>query len=294
MARKDYGTGSKDIELEDMTKSGSRDGGTSEPTVQIPGIPSIQAESPQLDATPKARPTQADSNIPSFTLEGTDPDSEDEDKDLPPPMFPAFDSAQRASVMAPPPKPTPKPPSPGLMPPPAPRAPTTRTAPSVPSSLRVPTNGPLPNRGPPASAAAQSRMPASLAPTSTISVPNPRAKVLLKPGHSPLDWATLARSSNLSGVSTFQRVTPSMLKHNNGRKGKPTWSSYQGKVYNIAPYLPFHPGGEGQLMRAAGKDGYKLFHEVHPWVNWDNMLSSCVVGIMVPEGQGDEGLEGLD
>jgi cytochrome b involved in lipid metabolism len=76
-----------------------------------------------------------------------------------------------------------------------------------------------------------------------------------------------------------------MLKANNGRKGKPAWSNYQGKVYNITPYLPFHPGGEGELKRAAGKDGGKLFMEVHPWVNWDNMLGDCVVGIMVAEEQ---------
>jgi cytochrome b involved in lipid metabolism len=75
-----------------------------------------------------------------------------------------------------------------------------------------------------------------------------------------------------------------MLKEKNGRKGKPAWSSYQGKVYNISPYLPFHPGGEGELKRAAGKDGGKLFMEVHPWVNWDNMLGECLVGIMVAEG----------
>jgi cytochrome b involved in lipid metabolism len=89
--------------------------------------------------------------------------------------------------------------------------------------------------------------------------------------------------NNLSGVSSLVRVTPTHLKHNNGRKGKPAWSSYQGKVYNITPYLPFHPGGEGELRRAAGKDGGKLFMEVHPWVNWENMLGECLVGIMVAE-----------
>jgi cytochrome b involved in lipid metabolism len=81
-----------------------------------------------------------------------------------------------------------------------------------------------------------------------------------------------------------------MLKAKNGRKGNPAWSSYQGKVYNISPYLPYHPGGEGELRRAAGKDGGKLFHDVHPWVNWENMLDGCMVGIMVSEGDGDSNL----
>jgi len=84
----------------------------------------------------------------------------------------------------------------------------------------------------------------------------------------------------------------------NGRKGRPAWSSYQGRVYNITPYLPFHPGGEGELRRAAGRDGEQLFVEVHPWVNWENMLGACVVGILVSEGAGDgtakNQLESLD
>lgn len=91
------------------------------------------------------------------------------------------------------------------------------------------------------------------------------------------------------------RVTPSQLKYHNGRKGRDAWSVYQGKVYNITPYLPFHPGGEGELMRGAAKDAEQLFMEVHPWVNWDNMLSECMVGILVGAGEEkDDQSGGLD
>lgn len=131
-------------------------------------------------------------------------------------------------------------------------------------------SGPLPNRGPPMNS--QQRVGS-----------NARGKVLLSPGHSPMDWATLTRSNNLSGVPSLQRVTPSQLKIMNGRKGKPIWSSYQGKVYNITPYLPFHPGGEKELFKGAGRDGTKLFMDIHPWVNWEGMLSACLVGILVSE-----------
>ena len=37
------------------------------------------------------------------------------------------------------------------------------------------------------------------------------------------------------------------------------WQSYNGKVYNITPFLKYHPGGAGELMRAAGRDGEPLF-----------------------------------
>jgi cytochrome b involved in lipid metabolism len=118
-------------------------------------------------------------------------------------------------------------------------------------------------------------------------------RAVLEPGFSPLDWAALTsnpnhklRGANLPG--TLIKVTPSMLKAQNGRKGTDAWTSYQGKVYNISPYLPFHPGGKGELLRGAGKDSGKLFLEIHPWVNWDAILGECLVGILVSENEAVE------
>jgi len=59
------------------------------------------------------------------------------------------------------------------------------------------------------------------------------------------------------GVPTLLRVTPSMLKQHNTRQD--AWTAINGKVYNVTPYLAFHPGGEKELMRVAGRDGTKLF-----------------------------------
>jgi cytochrome b involved in lipid metabolism len=116
----------------------------------------------------------------------------------------------------------------------------------------------------------------------------PSRKVILAPGHSPLDWARLStsRDADLRGLppgTPYLRVTPSMLQARTGRKGKEAWTALGGRVYNIGPYLPFHPGGEPELMRCAGRDGTVLFGEVHPWVNYENMLEACLVGIMVQE-----------
>lgn len=244
------------------------------------------------DSTPKAKAIGQPDDVPSLTLSGDDEDNTAElDSKVVAPSFPAPNSAQRASAMPPPPKPKAAPPgSNGLMPPPARPPPINRPAPAA--GLRVPTTGPLPNRGPPT--ASQQRVSSSLSPNGAVSTPNARGKVLLKPGHSPMDWAALTRKDNLAGVDTFQRVTPSQLRSMTGRKGKPAWSSWQGKVYNITPYLPFHPGGEAELMKAAGRDGTKLFMDVHPWVNWENMLGSCLVGVMVPEDYGRSSLEDMD
>ena len=59
-------------------------------------------------------------------------------------------------------------------------------------------------------------------------------------------------------------------------------------MYNLTPYLKFHPGGETELMKGAGRigDGERLFMEVHPWVSWEGMLGECLIGILVGENEG--------
>jgi cytochrome b involved in lipid metabolism len=203
-----------------------------------------------------------------------------------------------------PPQPTPTAPrkstpsSSNLMPPPSrPRAITNR-APPKPSSTLLP----------PPSAASSLRVPLSrsLAPTTSSLPPSsrPSKKVLLAPGHSPLDWAHLVNnpptSTFLRGASvppSLIRVPPSLLKYHNGRKGKDGWGVWQGKVYNMTPYMDFHPGGVDQLMRGAGKEGAeKLFLEVHPWVSWEAMLGECLIGILVGEEEvkADRGMDDMD
>lgn len=61
-------------------------------------------------------------------------------------------------------------------------------------------------------------------------------------------------------METLLRIPPSVLKMHN--KKEDAWTAINGKVYNITPYLPYHPGGEKELMRVAGRDGTKLFCEI--------------------------------
>ncbi|KAG6886701.1 hypothetical protein C0992_002755 [Termitomyces sp. T32_za158] len=112
-------------------------------------------------------------------------------------------------------------------------------------------------------------------PSSTLTVlettqrpakPSRNRKVALAPGHSPLDWANLKTSGkDLRGVETLLRIPPSVLKQHNKRDD--AWAAFYGKVYNITPYMAFHPGGEKDLMRVAGRDGTKLFGTVAPSSN---------------------------
>lgn len=79
----------------------------------------------------------------------------------------------------------------------------------------------------------------------------------------------------------------SLLQHpridSKGRECKDAWTVLSGKVYNITAYLPYHPGGVEETLKCAGRDGTKLFGEVHPWVNWENMLEGCLVGVAISE-----------
>ena len=45
-----------------------------------------------------------------------------------------------------------------------------------------------------------------------------------------------------------------------------TVRSLPGNVYNITPYLDFHPGGVDEIMKGAGIDATALFQEIHSWV----------------------------
>ena len=55
------------------------------------------------------------------------------------------------------------------------------------------------------------------------------------------------------------------------------------QVYNITPYMNFHPGGVAQLRRGAGIDSTALFNKYHAWVNAEMMMENCLVGMLARE-----------
>ncbi|KAI1099686.1 hypothetical protein F4804DRAFT_74483 [Jackrogersella minutella] len=257
--------------------------------------PSQSDSTPSPQTTPRAAPSlQLDRNsIPSFTLSPSPPASaaalaRTAEAQTVPPVLPTFSAPSpplQQSIAA-----GPSPPAWTSMRPP-PRPPTLNAINNNGPLLGVPARGPAPNR----QQHQYDRQPgtSTLAPPPTLSSkPNkPSRKVTLEPGRSPLDWARLANnpSSDLRNIGPapgYLRVTPSLLKRYTGRKGKDAWTALGGRVYNITPYLPFHPGGEPELLRVAGRDGSKLFGEIHPWVNYETMLAACMIGLLVEEHEG--------
>ncbi|XP_053737036.1 cytochrome b5 reductase 4 isoform X2 [Synchiropus splendidus] len=107
-----------------------------------------------------------------------------------------------------------------------------------------------------------------------------RNKVALKPGHSLIDWIRFTKSGkDLTGLrGRLIEVTQEELQKHNTRND--CWTCIRGMVYNVTPYMDYHPGGEQELMLAAGVDGTDLFDQVHRWVNYESMLKECLVGRM--------------
>ncbi|KAM6433444.1 cytochrome b5 reductase 4-like [Rhynochetos jubatus] len=107
-----------------------------------------------------------------------------------------------------------------------------------------------------------------------------RAKVPLKPGRSLMDWIRLTKSGkDLTGLKgrLIEVSEDELAKHN---KKEDCWICIRGFVYNVTPYMEYHPGGEDELMKAAGTDGTDLFDQVHRWVNYESMLKECLIGRM--------------
>ncbi|EOR04213.1 hypothetical protein J056_002291 [Wallemia ichthyophaga EXF-994] len=129
-------------------------------------------------------------------------------------------------------------------------------------------------------------------PTTTRNTQKPAQKVALQPGFGPLDWAKLKSSSEDLRQVDWNCPVPISPKMMSLHRRKPDsvddeiWCSFSGKVYNVTRYLPFHPGGDKEVLRIAGKDGTDLFMKTHAWVNIDYMLDECLIGFLVPNGRG--------
>jgi cytochrome b involved in lipid metabolism len=114
-----------------------------------------------------------------------------------------------------------------------------------------------------------------------------RGKTALEPGYSLMAWMRLSQSGVdlTSGVGAVDMdegeetwkewTTAEVMEHNTPEDA---WMVLHGKVYNVTPYLRYHPGGVDTLLEAAGGDGTALFDKYHPWVNAVGILGACCLG----------------
>lgn len=115
-----------------------------------------------------------------------------------------------------------------------------------------------------------------------IAKPVRRAKVPFEKGHSQMDWLKLTQThpdlAGLKGSSNKRLISMDEVKQH--KTEGDIWTVLKGRVYNISPYMKFHPGGEDMLMKASGKDCTALFNKYHAWVNAEFLLEKCLVGVL--------------
>lgn len=115
-----------------------------------------------------------------------------------------------------------------------------------------------------------------------VKKPVGRTKVPFEKGYSQMDWLKLTRThpdlAGLKGQSNQRLISMDEVKQH--KTGGSIWTVLKGHVYNISPYMKFHPGGEDMLMKAAGRDSTSLFNKYHAWVNAEFLLERCLVGIL--------------
>ena len=100
-------------------------------------------------------------------------------------------------------------------------------------------------------------------------LPSSRSKVRLKKGFGLRDWVRLLGSAKdlayRRGKPIRQSISAEEISAHCTEYD--AWTSLQGKVYNITPYLHYHPGGVDILRPCFGRDGSALFDKYHRWVN---------------------------
>jgi cytochrome-b5 reductase len=121
-------------------------------------------------------------------------------------------------------------------------------------------------------------------------VPRNGKKVPFEKGYSQMDWIRLTNSgTDLTGLGKGTRprkdITLSEVAlHNTVQDG---WTVLRGRVYNLSPYIRFHPGGAKILTPILGRDGTALFNKYHAWVNAEFLLAKCMVGTVETSSKGD-------
>jgi len=111
----------------------------------------------------------------------------------------------------------------------------------------------------------------------------------LKKGFGLHDWKRLLVSSQdlaqRKGQPLRRDITMAEVKQHN--KEYDGWMVLRGRVYNIGPYLHYHPGGVRILKALLGKDGTSMFDKYHRWVNIDGLIGPLMLGTLAKPTNSD-------
>lgn len=110
---------------------------------------------------------------------------------------------------------------------------------------------------------------------------NPRAQKGVAKGFGLYDWKLLLRKANdlaqNKGVIRRDITIEEVKQHNKVHDG---WMVLRGKVYNIGPYLHYHPGGLAIMKPFLGRDATQIFDRYHRWVNIEGLVGPLFLGVL--------------
>lgn len=145
---------------------------------------------------------------------------------------------------------------------------------------------PPPNRAPKVTAAEV--VVASDRPMNDTTLPKPRytARKKKNPAVDPRsrfglhDWKRLLQNSKDLAQRKGEPLRRDIPKEEVARhdKNHDGWIILRGRVYNIGPYLHYHPGGVNIFKSVLGKDATSLFDKYHRWVNIDGLIGPLMLG----------------
>mmetsp|Transcript_32665 Transcript_32665/g.58984 ORF Transcript_32665/g.58984 Transcript_32665/m.58984 type:complete len:225 (+) Transcript_32665:365-1039(+) len=108
------------------------------------------------------------------------------------------------------------------------------------------------------------------------------------------DWMTLLRHAKdlaqRKGAPLRDITLAEVKLHNKPYDG---WMALRGKVYNVTPYLAYHPGGSDIMEKCLGRDATVLFDKYHSWVNLDGLVGPLLLGhLKVEKKRADDDNDG--
>ena len=103
-------------------------------------------------------------------------------------------------------------------------------------------------------------------------------KIRTKKGFALSDWQLLQSKATFNSLDEKPQDgygIGEVEKHNKQYDG---WVVVGDKVFNVTPYIAYHPGGEKILLPYLGKDATDAFNKYHSYVSVDELLKKCFVG----------------
>lgn len=108
----------------------------------------------------------------------------------------------------------------------------------------------------PASDESQWRMTAAALMAATFAMNNTQCEAPKENTPSVVASEDIEKVTALHNMDDMPVYSSDQVAENNGQDGKPIWMTYGGIVYDVTNFIPNHPGGSEQIIKAAGTVRY--------------------------------------